>query len=176
VLIPTTPKAKRSTPPPIPIGVSVKSSSMMDTVHPQKKKGTSTASSATGRSQPTEQTGDEPEHATYVATPRHSAAPKSLLASVAFRARNSATARISAAVQAPVRRMSSRVVMVDAFWSVSSILEVQGCLLIVCDTQVWRRVESLCATPSKAYGLNASTETLLTPNFLLAPRALSEMN
>ena len=30
--------------------------------------------------------------------------------------------------------------------------------------------------PIDAYGLNASTETLLTPNFLLAPRALSEMN
>lgn len=29
------------------------------------------------------------------------------------------------------------------------ILEVKGCLLIVCDTQVWRRVESLCGTPPK---------------------------
>ena len=64
------------------------------------------------------------------------------------------------------------------------ILEVKGCLLIVCDTQVWRRVESLCERESLAnadrqvgpQGLNASTETLLTPNFLLAPRALSEMN
>jgi uncharacterized protein (DUF2147 family) len=56
------------------------------------------------------------------------------------------------------------------------ILEVKGCLLIVCDTQVWRRVESLCGMPPTPYGLNASTETLLTPNFLLAPRALSEMN
>jgi|GEM_PF-991516 len=54
------------------------------------------------------------------------------------------------------------------------ILEVKGCLLIVCDTQIWRRVESLCGAPP--HGLNASTETLLTPNFLLAPRALSEMN
>lgn len=64
------------------------------------------------------------------------------------------------------------------------ILEVKGCLLIVCDAQVWRRVESLCESESVAnadrqvgpQGLNASTETLLTPNFLLAPRALSEMN
>jgi hypothetical protein len=29
------------------------------------------------------------------------------------------------------------------------ILEVKGCLLIVCDTQVWRRVESLCGTLPK---------------------------
>jgi Delta7-sterol 5-desaturase len=29
------------------------------------------------------------------------------------------------------------------------ILEVKGCLLIVCDTQVWRRVESLCVMHSK---------------------------
>jgi hypothetical protein len=56
------------------------------------------------------------------------------------------------------------------------ILEVKGCLLIVCDTQVWRRVESLCGAPAASHGLNASTDTLLTPNFLLAPRALSEMN
>ena len=63
------------------------------------------------------------------------------------------------------------------------ILEVKGCLLIVCDTQVWRRVESLCALRVRQchrqvgpHGLNASTETLLTPNFLLAPCALSEMN
>jgi uncharacterized protein (DUF2147 family) len=52
------------------------------------------------------------------------------------------------------------------------ILEVKGCLLIVCDTQVWRRVESLCGSQ----GLTASTDTLLTPNLLLAARALSEMN
>ncbi len=56
------------------------------------------------------------------------------------------------------------------------LLEVKGCLLIVCDTQVWRRVESLCGTPALHHGLNASTDTLLTPNFLLAARALSEMN
>lgn len=29
----------------------------------------------------------------------------------------------------------------------ADILEVKGCLLIVCDTQVWRRVESVCAEP-----------------------------
>lgn len=56
------------------------------------------------------------------------------------------------------------------------LLEVKGCLLIVCDTQIWRRVESVCGMPPRPYGLNASSETLLTPNFLLAPRALSEMN
>ena len=27
------------------------------------------------------------------------------------------------------------------------VLEVKGCLLFVCDTQVWRRVESLCGSP-----------------------------
>lgn len=56
------------------------------------------------------------------------------------------------------------------------ILEVKGCLLIVCDTQVWRRVESLCGAQAVPHGLNASTDTLFTPNFLLALRALSEMN
>jgi hypothetical protein len=112
--------ARRSRPHAIPIGESAKSSSMMDVVHPQKKNGTSTASSATGLSQPTEQTGDEPEHARYAATPAHSAEPKSRLARAACRAWNSATARISAAVQALTRTMSSRVVMVDAFWAVAS--------------------------------------------------------
>lgn len=48
------------------------------------------------------------------------------------------------------------------------IMEVKGCLLIVCDTQVWRRVESLCSAQAVPHGLNASTDTLLTPNFLLA--------
>ena len=33
-----------------------------------------------------------------------------------------------------------------------NILEVKGCLLIVCDTQVWRRVESLCGKiPDEPY-------------------------
>jgi uncharacterized protein (DUF2147 family) len=39
------------------------------------------------------------------------------------------------------------------------ILEVKGCLLIVCDTQVWRRVESLCGTlpgPTHAAGTAAN--------------------
>jgi hypothetical protein len=26
----------------------------------------------------------------------------------------------------------------------ADLLEVKGCLLLVCDTQIWRRVESLC--------------------------------
>lgn len=39
------------------------------------------------------------------------------------------------------------------------ILEVKGCLLIVCDTQVWRRVESLCGAQAAPHGLNASTES-----------------
>jgi uncharacterized protein (DUF2147 family) len=53
------------------------------------------------------------------------------------------------------------------------ILEVKGCLLIVCDTQVWRRVESLCSGQAVPQGLNASTDTLLTPNFLLVPRLVA---
>jgi hypothetical protein len=32
---------------------------------------------------------------------------------------------------------------------------VKGCLLIVCDTQIWRRVDSLCSGPP---GLNASIQ------------------
>ena len=32
----------------------------------------------------------------------------------------------------------------------NDILEVKGCLLFVCDTQIWRRVESLCPTSSPA--------------------------
>ena len=107
-------------PPAIPMGESAKSSSMMDVVQPQKKNGTPIANSATGRSQMREQTGEEPEHARYAATPTHRADPKSLLASVACCARNSATARISAAVHALARTMSSRVVMVGAFWSVTT--------------------------------------------------------
>jgi hypothetical protein len=47
-------------------------------------------------------------------------------------------------------------------------------------TWLWEPIDAegdpLCGTPPKPYGLNASIETLLTPNFLLAPRALSEMN
>jgi hypothetical protein len=120
VLTPTTPMARRTTPPAIPRGESAKSSSMMDVVHPQKKNGTPIANSATGRNQMTEQTGEEPEHTRYAATPTHRADPKSLLASVVSRARNSATARISAAVHALARTMSSGVVIVDAFWSVTA--------------------------------------------------------
>jgi Delta7-sterol 5-desaturase len=37
------------------------------------------------------------------------------------------------------------------------ILEVKGCVLIVCDTQVWRRVESLCGTlPKQTHGVGTA--------------------
>src|SRR5688572_32975004 len=103
VLTPTTPIASRRSPPAIPTGESAKSSSMMDVVHPQKKNGTPIDNSATGRNQTTEQTGEEPEHARYAATPTHSADPKSLLASLACSACNSANARITEAVHALAR-------------------------------------------------------------------------
>jgi uncharacterized protein (DUF2147 family) len=40
------------------------------------------------------------------------------------------------------------------------ILEVKGCLLFVCDTQVWRRVESLCGARDAPRDLSASTGRL----------------
>jgi uncharacterized protein (DUF2147 family) len=38
----------------------------------------------------------------------------------------------------------------------ADLLEVKGCLLLVCDTQIWRRVESLCKASLAGHGADTA--------------------